>query len=222
MLKVLFKKRKDFNVWKYNYFKENNLISFNIGKVYFVKNKYYLDYEKKFNFKNKKNYEVFINKNFKYNPEILDISFKYKIPNYEMASFVYWLSQNGFKFGIKKIHDLSETIYYISIFKYNDLLLSSEIYLDYFNLNEFSKIIKGELIMSEKKEKYIINFITKELKKYDLTLENYDYIIKEIGENVYEISLEHLNTNKSILIKNIQLNEQNEIISIGQNNGFVL
>lgn len=76
--------------------------------------------------------------------------------------------------------------------------------------------------MSEKKEEYIINFITKELNKYDLTLENYDYFIQEIGENIYEISLEHLNTKKSILIKNIQLNDQNEIISFGQNNGFVL
>jgi hypothetical protein len=76
--------------------------------------------------------------------------------------------------------------------------------------------------MSEKKEEYIINFITKELNKYDLTLENYDYFIQETGENIYEISLEHLNTKKSILIKNIQLNEQNEIISFGQNNGFVL
>lgn len=76
--------------------------------------------------------------------------------------------------------------------------------------------------MSQNKEAYLISEVTKECDLYDLNLKNYEYYIEDQGNNIYNVNLENIISGKKIIVRNIVLNEDDKVISIGSFSGFVL
>lgn len=221
MFKLLKSKKNDFENWSEQYFIKEKQVSFFLFGFSFINYENYEKFIKYYQLEDEK-IKNHINKNFKYNNEVIQFDYKHKLNNYNLSNYLLWFLNNNISFTIEKHYDLTELILKIKIFKFNDLLVEFEVYDNDFNVTELNKIKRGELIMSNEKENYIINELSKELSLYDLSLVNYDYFIKDLGLNNYEIELEHLKTGKIILINNVKLDDKNKIINIGKNNGFVL
>ncbi len=221
MFKLLKSKKNDFENWSEQYFIKEKQVSFFLFGFSFINYDNYNKFIEYYKLKDDK-LKNHINKNFKYNKDIIQFDYKYKLNNYKLSNYLLWFLNNNVSFTIEKHYDLTEIILKIKIFKYNDLLVELEVYDNDFESIQLDKIKRGELIMSNEKENYIISELSKELDLYDLSLVNYDYFIKDLGLNNYEIELEHLKSGKIILINNVKLNEKNKIINIGKNNGFVL
>lgn len=164
----------------------------------------------------------FITPYYGYNPFVLKYIEKNNIRNYKLAEQLCFISDRGFDINVEKEIDLNDVLFKIDVYRHKDLLLSVTINNDDSEINCFRDIFNGNLIMSEKKERYIVEYISNDLALYGIDLSEYDYHISETGKNQYEINLENIKTGKIIMIKNILLNKENNIYSVGINNGFIL
>lgn len=164
----------------------------------------------------------YVDTTYGYNKHVLNYINNNNIRNYKIAEQFLFLEKNKFEIIINKDFDLNSVILNVEIFRYGDLIRKINISTDEEDFTELRSILKGDVIMSKNKEDYLVDAISVEMSEYGIDLSDYDYLIKEIGNNKYEMHLENLNSGKSILIRDIFFNKDNKILSIGQNNGLVL
>lgn len=152
----------------------------------------------------------------------LEISNRVKSTNIELFKIIYELECKGYRLKIDKVYDIDFNSILIDVYKGKDLILSFKDIEFEINLSPFYRILNGEIIMSQNKEAYLISEVTKECDLYDLNLKNYEYYIEDQGNNIYNVNLENIISGKKIIVRNIVLNEDDKVISIGSFSGFVL
>lgn len=221
MLRALKVKNKNHLNWLSSYLKREKIFYFSLLNFLFIeKNKY----QEIISFYNNDicSYK-FISSDFGYDNRVLKYILKHNLKNYKFAELFLFLNDNNFNVIIKKNYDFDDSYLNVSIFKYNDLLTIEKIKEDEFVISKnILNILNGVKIMSIEKENKIVDYISKYLSSYGIDLSLYEYILKETGNNIYEINLINIETEKTILITNIVLNNSNNIVEIGQHSGLVL
>ena len=159
-----------------------------------------------------------------FNKNIIKYSEKNNIYNYKMANQLLKLKDN-YNIVYKQEFDLMNYYTNIKIYREKDLLHEFNSFEVQFYDNEdfefLSNIINGSIIMSRKKEIKIIDKVSEVLHTFGLDVDKYVYKVIEVKYNVYELDLTHEDTEAKILVKNIVLNENNNVISVGSNVGLV-
>lgn len=221
MFKIIFFESDSCINWIGAYFKEQKFLFFRLFNfVLFKSNELRLFEDNVLSLDN--HITKSIKLNYGYNKHVLEYMGKKNIRNYILSEQLLFLESKGFDIQIKKEIDINEVLINLSLSKYQDFIYQTTLATDETDFVCLRKFLTGEVIMSKKKEDYIIDYISNELNFYGIDLSIYDYLIKETGKNKYEVSLENTNTGRKIMIKDILFDQNNKIYSIGINNGLIL
>lgn len=220
MLRIKLVKNKNYREWIKEKSKYKNIKIINFFNIFLYSKNNINDFNLLFpiEFSNSKT----LNNKSYYNNDIIRYSDLNKIYDYKIASILIKINKN-FDIFFEQEFDLDIITLKISIKNINDTILS--FYYHYDNQitkeKELIKILKGYKFMSDKLENKIIEKISEKMSFFDLDLKNYDYKINKISNFLFEVELIHRDKNALILIRNIEIDKENNIINIGKNKGLV-